>query len=283
MANGKENDASKGKTKAKEGAQSATKPPAPAEKKKKKILKSPKAPASTPIPIIEYKGPRPCPFIEFGCEQKEAVDLPSHISTQPVRHLSILNDGVLAMKIDTRRMYTDWEELMRRLNRAALMEDRMIKAYGSHLLWKIDNWSEHMAAAKENHKTVIFSPGFYTARHGYRMVASIAPYGDGKARGKSMSAFVAIMKGDWDGILDWPYGHPIKLSLLDQSEALGQRQNIDFNIENNAFLRRPDRERNASFGAQHFIDLNMLKTMEYIKDDTVFLRIVIDTEEMLGH
>lgn len=108
------------------------------------------------------------------------MDLPSHISVQPIRHLSILNDGVLAMKHDTRRLYIEAEELNRRLDRAALMEDRMIKAYGSNLLWKVENWSDHLAAAKEGHKTIIFSPSFYTARHGYRMVASIAPYGDGK-------------------------------------------------------------------------------------------------------
>lgn len=45
-----------------------------------------------------------------------------------------------------------------------------------------------------------------------------------------MSVFIAIMKGEWDGLLDWPFGLAVKMSLLDQSESLGQRKNIDFTV-----------------------------------------------------
>jgi len=51
--------------------------------------------------------------------------------------------------------------------------------------------------------------------------------------------------------------------------------------ENKPFLGRPITERNASFGAQKFTELDTLQTLEYIKDDTLFIKVEIDSEEMI--
>ena len=51
--------------------------------------------------------------------------------------------------------------------------------------------------------------------------------------------------------------------------------------ENEPFLGRPITERNASFGAQKFTELDTLQTLAYIKDDTLFIKVEIDSEEMI--
>ena len=48
-----------------------------------------------------------------------------------------------------------------------------------------------------------------------------------------------------------------------------------------AFLGRPTAERNASFGATKFVELDTLNSMEYIKDDTIFIKVVVDSDEMV--
>lgn len=43
--------------------------------------------------------------------------------------------------------------------------------------------------------------------------------------------------------------------------------------ENRPFLGRPSGERNASFGAQKFCELGMLEKLDYIRDDTMFIKV----------
>merc|ERR1712136_231419 len=44
--------------------------------------------------------------------------------------------------------------------------------------------------------------------------------GDGEgAEGKFLSLYVKILPGDYDNLLEWPFTHPIKFTLVDQSGA----------------------------------------------------------------
>ena len=51
--------------------------------------------------------------------------------------------------------------------------------------------------------------------------------------------------------------------------------------DNKAFLGRPSGERNASFGAQRFVELETLTTQDYVRDDVLFVKVNVDSEEML--
>lgn len=51
--------------------------------------------------------------------------------------------------------------------------------------------------------------------------------------------------------------------------------------DNKPFLGRPVGERNASFGAQKFVELNILNTFDYIRDDQLFIKCEIDSEFMM--
>ena len=106
-------------------------------------------------------------------------------------------------------------------------------------------------------------------------------------KGKSVSLFICICRGEYDALLAWPFSHRVTFTLLDQCEDVNNRRHIVYTVkpntckENKPFLGRPITERNASFGAQKFTELDTLQTLEYIKDDTLFIKVEIDSEEMI--
>ena len=54
-----------------------------------------------------------------------------------------------------------------------------------------------MKEAKNGNTPTLFSPPFYTSRHGYRLAASLCLNGDGKGKGTHISAFISILKGSF--------------------------------------------------------------------------------------
>jgi len=107
------------------------------------------------------------------------------------------------------------------------------------------------------------------------------------AKGKYVSLFICICKGEYDALLVWPFSHRVTFTLLDQCEDVDNRRHITYSVkpnickENKPFLGRPITDRNASFGAQKFTDLDTMTTLEYVKDDTIFIKVEIDSEEMI--
>jgi TNF receptor-associated factor 4 len=78
----------------------------------------------------------------------------------------------------------------------------------------------------------------------------------------------------------------VTFTLLDQSEDISNRRDITYSVkpntckENKPFLGRPITERNASFGAQRFTELETLTVRDYIRDDMMLIKVEIDTEGM---
>ena len=99
--------------------------------------------------------------------------------------------------------------------------------------------------------------------------------------------FACICHGEYDALLPWPFSHRVTFTLLDQSDDVTNRRNITYSVkpnvckENKPFLGRPVTERNASFGAQKFTDLETLASLQYIRDDTIFIKFELDNEDMI--
>lgn len=93
--------------------------------------------------------------------------------------------------------------------------------------------------------------------------------------------------GPYDALLKWPFDSRVTFTLLDQDEDPTQRKHVKFSIkpnpspENGMFLGRPWRmEKNASFGGAKFARHEEIESKNYVKDDTMFLKINVDCE---GH
>ena len=102
-----------------------------------------------------------------------------------------------------------------------------------------------------------------------------------------MSLFVCIAKGEYDALLLWPFSHRVTFTLIDQCQDPDGRRNVTYAVkpnlckENMPFLGRPLGERNASFGAQKFVDLELLNTLDYVRDDTMYIKVHIDCDDMV--
>lgn len=72
--------------------------------------------------------------------------------------------------------------------------------------------------------------------------------------------------------------------MLDQNDEALERKHIKFSIkpnpcaENEPFLGRPKLEKNASFGGAKFVKHEEIESRNYIKDDTVFVKITVDCD-----
>ncbi len=102
-----------------------------------------------------------------------------------------------------------------------------------------------------------------------------------------MSVFLAICKSENDALLQWPFTHSVTFTLVDQCQDPDDRCNISYTIrpnicdENLAFLGRPRLDKNASFGAQKFVELSILESRDYIRDDVMFIKVNVDSDTIV--
>jgi len=169
--------------------------------------------------------------------------------------------------------------------------DRFGKFCGEYqLIWKIRNFAACFEDAVHERRTSIPSPVFDTHRNGYKLQLHLCPNGDGKGKDQSMSLFFAILKGPYDSLLQWPFTSPVTMTLLAQvnDPAANQPHDVAMTFtpnprpDNEPFLGRPQTERNLSLGFPKFISLKELFEGEYIKDDTMFIKVRVDLKNIIA-
>jgi len=228
-----------------------------------------------------------CPFGDCGCTfRAQREDMPKHLKESPGVHLNLMCKAISLQKKQIQALTDIIDKQKTQLELLSGKVGVVEKYYGTHLIWKIENYQEKFAEAKSGKKPTIFSPPFLTSRFGYKLIMSASLNGDGKAKGKFMSLFVMLCKGDYDSVLLWPYNHKISVTLLDQNEDVEKRNHITYIIkpnackENLAFLGKPAGERNAAFGAQKFVEQETINTNNYIAGDAIYLKVEVDTVDM---
>ena len=163
-------------------------------------------------------------------------------------------------------------------NIAKAMSQRLPPSYDGHLLWKINEFSRRRNRAVNGQQKAFTSPCFFTGPYGYKMRARIYLNGHGMGRGTHISLFFVVMRGQYDAILRWPFRQKVTFMLVDQD-------NVEHVIDafrpdpNSSSFQRPRREANIASGCPLFCSLNQLNTRAYVREDTMFLRIIVDDVE----
>ena len=154
-------------------------------------------------------------------------------------------------------------------------------SYDGKLLWKITEFARRRNEAVSGQQVSFFSPCFYTSRYGYKMCARIYLNGDGMGRGTHISVFFVVLRGQYDAILRWPFRQKVTFMLFDQD-------NVQHVIEafrpdpNSPSFQRPRRETNIASGCPMFCSLTELNNHAYVRDDTMFLKIIVDITDFLN-
>ena len=140
---------------------------------------------------------------------------------------------------------------------------------------------------KKIHSRKWHSDPFYTYEKGYRMSVRVLVNGTDKVKGTHMSVYLYLMKGQYDGNLQWPLRGAFQIALLNQKMDGGHYIN-DYNtvkfidktpaaITNRVIGKQSDEMAHEGLGRNEFIKHEDLKketdTCQYLKDDCIFLRI----------
>lgn len=91
--------------------------------------------------------------------------------------------------------------------------------------------------------------------------------------------FFIVMRGEYDALLPWPFEKMVTLSVLDQE---GSRHITDTFHPDPASpsFQRPTSFMNIALGCPLFVSLSDLDGGGYVKDDVMYIRIVVGRDEM---
>ena len=152
-------------------------------------------------------------------------------------------------------------------------------SYDGQLIWKIAEYARKQNEAVSGQQVSFYSPCFFTSRYGYKMCARIYLNGDGMGRGTHISVFFVVMRGQYDALLRWPFRQKVTFMLMDQD-------NVEHVIDafrpdpSSSSFQRPRRETNIASGCPMFCSLTELNNHAYVRDDTMFLKIIVDTSDL---
>ena len=91
-----------------------------------------------------------------------------------------------------------------------------LKSDSLDFVWKVTGFREILNESKHENNKMLKSVPFYTAKQGYKLRLCIKPNGDQTKRNKYLSVYVLLMKGNYDGMLPWPFRKKVTLTLIDQ-------------------------------------------------------------------
>ena len=150
-----------------------------------------------------------------------------------------------------------------------------IHSYNGTLLWKIDGYQRKRQDAINGVKTALYSHPFYSAQFGYKTCAKIYMNGDGFGKGSHLSLFFVVMRGDYDALQTWPFQKKITMMLLDQGNGDHMIDAFHCDPQSSSF-QRPKSEMNIASGSPLFMPLDSLNNRQYVKDDVMFVKIIVD-------
>lgn len=164
--------------------------------------------------------------------------------------------------------------LIDQLMKAKAVQENPVAKTGT-LLWKIDNFESKRTEAITK-KNTLFSPVFWTSENGYKLCARIYLDGDGPGRQTHISLFLVVMKGDYDDFQRWPFRHKVSFTILDPNGQEHLHDSFRPNPDSSSF-QRPKKDYNIASGCPTLMELSKLD--KYVKDDTMLIKISIDTKE----
>ena len=163
------------------------------------------------------------------------------------------------------------------------MQIQMLEAtsYNGDYVWKIDHYSRRYDEAVSGQTPSIYSPPFYVGRFGYKVCARLYPNGDGSGKGTHMSIFFAIMRGEYDALVPWPFIQKVHLRLLDQDRI---RDVFDaFRPDpNSVSFKRPTSDMNVASGCPTFVSHSELRMGGFVRDDTMFIKVTVNMANLQG-
>ena len=148
------------------------------------------------------------------------------------------------------------------------------------LSWRINDIENILSQAREKRSTVLESPLFYSANHGYKLKLYVYPNGDITIKNNWLSVFLVIMEGEYDALLPWPFHQRITFILVDQQEGSDEKKSIVMELTTDLTLSscaKPSAGKvvKPSIGFARFVTHKNLKTRRYIVNDSLLIQVEV--------
>ena len=164
--------------------------------------------------------------------------------------------------------------LQSKISELQLQLQSSISYHDGVFLWRIPDIRRKKHEAVEGRVTSICSIPFYTGRNGYKMCIRAYLNGDGVGYKTHLSLFFVLMKGEFDALLKWPFKEKVTLTLVEQNH---RKRNIVQTFKPNIKRGHPKSDINGGYNCPRFAELAVLDDHDFMKDDVVFIKCVVDT------
>ena len=84
------------------------------------------------------------------------------------------------------------------------------------------------------------------------------------------------MKSEFDALLKWPFECKVSLILVDQTHRKHIVQTFKPTLVSSSF-QRPVSDMNVASGCPTFTKLSVLEDPDYVKDEVILIKCIIDT------
>ena len=99
--------------------------------------------------------------------------------------------------------------------------------------------------------------------------------GDGSGKGRYISYFLTIMKGEYDALLEWPFHFTVTMTMINQKGGSNIVKSFKPN-PNSASFHRPKSDMNVASGCPKYAPLSVLDNPEFIVDDTAYFQYIVN-------
>ncbi|XP_065057983.1 TNF receptor-associated factor 5-like isoform X3 [Rhopilema esculentum] len=154
----------------------------------------------------------------------------------------------------------------------------------AELVWRINAFSRKLRKIQSGaNEDPFISDPFTTGPYGYRVSVWVYLNGRGKGASNSVSIYVRVMCGEFDPVLVWPIKPTYTFMLLDQTADSSQRRHHirvrDLSVKHGGIDRPKKEDKSVIVGFDDFIVHEDLEKNNYLIDDTVFIRVIVDIPE----
>ena len=224
----------------------------------------------------------------FSLTKKENQFLKQEIATAKTQQQKRIKDLEAVLLPQKQENHTVARERQQDDKGSELAENTLEqKPKGLHKLttttfvWKMAPFEQLVKKARMGKQYLLNSDPFYTGRHGYKMRVKLYPNGNGAGQGTHVSAYIVLMKGEYDAILPWPFERKVKLSIIDQEDNPADRKNMVMSFKEKEPIKcfgRPVSGDNEAYGFQKVASLEDLETRKYVVGGNMFLQVDIMDE-----
>ena len=122
------------------------------------------------------------------------------------------------------------------------------------------------------------SCSFQSSQSGYKMAINVAVQTDEHRKNRHVLVSFVIFRGDYDGILSWPFSYPVTLCLADLSGGPNHILHTFRPDSQAAIFDRPLDNANVPYHIPRFCAIEKLveNGSNYVRDGNMFLRLHID-------